>query len=274
MPPPCIEGSIARSGPILVLTGAGISAESGIPTFRGTEGIWTVGSRHYRPQELATLAAFQAMPTEIWGWYLYRLGLCMKAAPNAAHRALVSLEEALGNRFLLITQNVDGLHLRAGQSSHRTYEIHGNIGFMRCSHECSSEVRALPESLTENWNEDRALGTEELNLLACPHCGELSRPHVLWFDECYDEDYYRYESSLEAAQQASLLIVVGTSGATSLPMHIAEICAARETPMVVIDPADNPFSAMARGQANGKAVAGTAVSMIPALVDEVIDQLA
>ena len=99
-----------------MLTGAGVSAESGIPTFRGREGYWTVGSTEYHPQEMATLQAFEAMPEEVWRWYLYRLGACREAQPNQAHRAIVRLEERLGDRFCLITQNVDGLHLRAGSS--------------------------------------------------------------------------------------------------------------------------------------------------------------
>ncbi|HVV49677.1 MAG TPA: Sir2 family NAD-dependent protein deacetylase, partial [Polyangia bacterium] len=101
-------------GPIVFLTGAGISAESGIPTFRGAEGYWRVGSRNYQPTEMAAAAAFARMPEEVWRWYLYRRGVCRAAAPNDAHRALVALERRLGARFLLVTQNVDGLHLRAG----------------------------------------------------------------------------------------------------------------------------------------------------------------
>src|SRR5262245_34496521 len=99
---------------VIVLTGAGVSAESGIPTFRGKEGYWTVGAREYHPQELATHAAFEAMPLEVWAWYLYRRGVCRAAAPNPAHAAIAAIERALGNRFVLVTQNVDGLHLRAG----------------------------------------------------------------------------------------------------------------------------------------------------------------
>ncbi|HLU39970.1 MAG TPA: Sir2 family NAD-dependent protein deacetylase, partial [Planctomycetota bacterium] len=95
-------------GRVVVLTGAGISAESGIPTFRGPEGFWRVGSAHYRPERLATFAAFRAMPEAQWGWYLWRRSLCLRAAPNAAHRALVALERAFGERFVLVTQNVDG----------------------------------------------------------------------------------------------------------------------------------------------------------------------
>src|SRR5688572_10403206 len=120
-------------GRVVVLTGAGISAESGIPTFRGPEGYWRIGSVNWRPEQLATFAAFTAMPQAQWAWYLYRRGVCLAARPNAAHRALVDLERALGERFRLVTQNVDGLHLRAGSSTTRTLQIHGNLHFARCA---------------------------------------------------------------------------------------------------------------------------------------------
>ena len=114
----------AARGAVVALTGAGISAESGIPTFRGEEGIWVVGSRHHVPQEMATRAMFDARPDEVWRWYLHRFGVCGAAAPNAGHRALVALERALGERFTLVTQNIDGLHRRAG--SRRVLAIHGD----------------------------------------------------------------------------------------------------------------------------------------------------
>ena len=100
-----LDDAVRQPGPVVVLTGAGISAESGIPTFRGAEGYWTVGSRNYRPEELSTFEAFARMPAEVWSWYLYRRSVCREAAPNPAHRALVELESALGDDFVLITQN-------------------------------------------------------------------------------------------------------------------------------------------------------------------------
>ena len=124
--------TLAEQSPVTVLTGAGISAESGIPTFRGPEGYWTVGSAEYHPQEMATVRMFEQAPDDVWAWYLYRLGVCRRAQPNAGHLALVEMEALLGDRFTLITQNVDGLHLQAGNSPQRTFQIHGNISFMRC----------------------------------------------------------------------------------------------------------------------------------------------
>src|SRR5690349_3327287 len=126
-----------RSGKVVVLTGAGVAAESGVSTFRGEDGVWQVGSRRYHPVELATWMAFQRMPADIWGWYLYRRARYHEAAPNAAHRAIAALERKLGDRCLLVTENVDGLHLRAGSSVDRTYQIHGNVDHARCAGECS-----------------------------------------------------------------------------------------------------------------------------------------
>jgi len=254
-------------GLVLWLTGAGISAESGVPTFRGEEGYWKVGSRNYHPQELATWAAFQRMPEEIWSWYLYRRGVCRAAQPNAAHRALVRAERRSGNRFLLVTQNVDGLHLRAGSTPERTYQIHGNIDFMRCARECLPAPLPLPEGLDVQWDRGRLLSKTERELLRCPSCGAWARPHVLWFDERYDERNFRFQSSIEAARRTSLLIVIGTTGATSLPMHIASIATQRKVPMLVINPEPNPFSALVERSGLGAFVPGTATQWVPPIVD-------
>ena len=158
-------------GLVLWLTGAGISAESGIPTFRGKEGYWRVGSRNYQPEEMATWSAFQEMPDEVWAWYLYRRGVCRGADPNAAHFALADAEQRGGDRFLLVTQNVDGLHLRAGNTLSRTYQIHGNIDFMRCSKECLPAPVPMPEGIDIAWDKGRAITDHERQALACPSCG-------------------------------------------------------------------------------------------------------
>jgi NAD-dependent deacetylase len=240
------------AGPVVVLTGAGISAESGIPTFRGPEGYWRVGSRNYHPTEMATAAAFARMPDEVWRWYLHRRQVCRAAAPNAAHHALVALEAVLGERFLLVTQNVDGLHLRAGSSLARTYQIHGNIDFCRCEGGCPPPLRPLEDPVGP---------------LRCA-CGARLRPHVLWFDECYDEPLFRYDSALRAAEQAALLLVVGTSGATTLPARMCETVAARGAPLVVVDPGPTPFAELAQARPRGLFIAGTACALVPALGDE------
>jgi len=267
MPAPValLDRAVAGAGPIVFLTGAGISAESGIPTFRGPEGYWRVGSRNYRPQELATVAAFSEMPDDVWAWYLYRRAVCRAAAPNEAHRALAALEPALGARFVLVTQNVDGLHLRAGNSAGRTWQIHGNIDFMRCARECAPALVPVPAGVAVDWGRERRLGAAEQALLRCAVCGGRARPHVLWFDESYDEERFRFDSAVRAASEAALLVVVGSSGSTSLPLQMASIVARRGAPLVVLDPAPSPFSALAERGENGAVAAGTAGALVPPL---------
>jgi NAD-dependent deacetylase len=250
-----------RDAPIVFLTGAGISAESGVPTFRGSEGYWKVGSVNYQPEELATRAAFERMPDELWAWYLYRRGVCRAARPNAAHLALVAIEKALGDRFLLVTQNVDGLHRRAGTSRARCYEIHGNIDFMRC--EVDQRVREIPASIPVDWPKTRKLSESDRVALACCDGGRLARPHVLWFDESYDEELFRFESTLDAGRSMTLLVVVGTSGATTLPAHLVSIAVNRGVPLIVIGPDESPFTRAADGMSNGLVLRGTAGEWMP-----------
>ena len=229
----------SRGGRIVVLTGAGISAASGIPTFRGPEGYWTVGSRVFQPMELATREAFERMPRDVWQWYLHRLKLCAAAEPNRGHTALGRLELALGDRFTLITQNVDGLHLRAGNTLERTLEIHGNIAHMREVRSGAIERYPVPESLLHRAS-DTPLSDDEYALLTTPD-GQATRPHVLWFDESYDEERYRAESAIQRAAQCDVLLVVGTSGATQLPLHCGAVAAQRGATVLDINPEPNPF---------------------------------
>jgi len=179
---------LAEAGSIAVLTGAGISAESGIPTFRGAGGLW----RNFRPEELATPEAFARDPRTVWEWYLWRRGLIDSAEPNAGHRALVAMEQQ-HSRFTLITQNVDGLHDRAG--SRRILKVHGDIWQSRCS--------ACPYQ-----RKDRAVEYPELPPL-CPECGEPLRPGVVWFGEALPRIVWA--EAERAVSQAEVLLVVGTS---------------------------------------------------------------
>jgi NAD-dependent deacetylase len=206
---------------LIVMTGAGVSAESGIPTFRGPKDYWTVGSRVYQPQEISTNSMLVRQPEAVWMWFLYRRGICRMAQPNPGHFAIVELERRLGDRFILITQNVDGLHTRAGNSLARTYKIHGDLEFMRCIKECTREVYPIPEAIPAKDRHGQ-ISSEEWDLLKCPRCGAISRPHVLLWDEYYNEEHYRFNSSLEAADRAAVLIVVGTTGATNLPNRIVD----------------------------------------------------
>lgn len=256
--------------PILALTGAGISAESGIPTFRGADGYWTVGSKNYRAEELATFTAFRQMPEAVWSWYLYRRSACLAADPNPAHQALADLEHQLGDRWRLATQNVDGLHLRAGSTIVRTHQIHGNLDFTRCADGCSGELRPFPAGIDRAWRRGRQVTADEAAQLRCDDCGGWLRPHVLWFDECYDEVHYRFDSTMRAANDAGLLLVIGTSGATNLPAQICALVHQRGAPMVVVNQDPSPFSAMADGSDSGHFVQGGAVEWIPKITDFLI----
>ena len=264
-----IRERIENGGHLVVLTGAGISAESGIPTFRGKEGFWTVGSREYRPEEMATSGMFRKKPKEVWQWYLYRLKLCRNAQPNRAHIAVANLEKHLRDRFLLITQNVDGLHLRAGSSEQRTYQIHGNIEYVRCTGTCGATIMPIPDGVTPKERDEPLTEADEAGLV-CSECNLWYRPHVLWFDESYNERHYHFDSSIKAAVSASVLITIGTSGATNLPMQVGAVAAQKGALLVDINPDENPFSEMAVDN-GGYALQGKAGEILPDFIEQIIE---
>jgi NAD-dependent deacetylase len=254
-------------GKVSVLTGAGISAESGIPTFRGPEGYWTVGSKEYRPEQMATQAMFTVDPWEVWSWYLYRRTVCRKANPNQGHLGVVRIEEILGDRCRLITQNVDGLHLRAGSTEERTFQIHGNLHFRRCAKACTGDLFPIPDSI-EDKGRNQVLRSNEKAALECPGCGGLTRPHVLWFDEFYDEHFYRANSAIQWAAQSDLLLVIGTAGATTLPMQIGTIVSQNQDAILIdVNPNPNPFQELARAHPKGVVLPGPSGDILPKVVD-------
>ncbi len=178
--------STARS--VTVLTGAGISADSGVPTFRGADGLW----RNFRAEDLATPEAFARDPRLVWEWYNWRRELIATKRPNPAHEAVARMEQQF-ERFWLITQNVDGLHRDAG--SRRLAEIHGNIWMVRCT-QCRrvTENRDVPITI----------------LPLCNTCKGLLRPHIVWFGEALAEQ--DLEASEAALQSSDLCLIIGTSG--------------------------------------------------------------
>ncbi len=258
-----LESFLREQTRLVCLTGAGISAESGIPTFRGPEGYWTVGSQEYRPEDMATQAMFRRNAEAVWQWYLYRLGVCRTAQPNAGHLALVDIERLLAERFLVVTQNVDGLHLRAGNTPERVYQIHGNIEFMRCADGCSDDIYPIP-SCVQPKAKHEGLTDRDRAALRCPRCRHIARPHVLWFDEYYDEVHYRYDSSVKAATGAAILLVVGTSGRTTLPRVVGQRAAERGALLIDVNLERNPFSDMAE-QFGGTYIQGSAGEVLGSL---------
>jgi NAD-dependent deacetylase len=250
---------------VLVLTGAGVSAESGIPTFRGPEGHWTVGSRIYTPPEIATRAAWDTVPCDVWRWYLRLLRHSADAAPNPAHLAIADLDRRLPGRCVTVTQNVDGLHLRAGNDPDRTFAIHGDARFVRCGADCSPDLLPLPPALLAG-----DVDPEREPSLRCPRCGALLRPHVLFFDESYSERLYRSESALAVASAAALLLVVGTSGATTLPNMVARAAVRSGAAVVDVNPEDDPFAELARALRRGVWVKRHATDALPEICARLI----
>lgn len=177
---------------VLVLTGAGVSAESGVPTFRGTDGLWEGN----RVEEVASPHGFAKDPSLVWRFYSLRREAALKVAPNPGHVALAKLEQRMGERFLLATQNVDGLHARAG--SQRMITMHGELFESKC------ERCQKPFADTKSYFD---------TLPTCETCGGAVRPNIVWFGEMLDPSHLvRISQFIEAAGKKLLFLAVGTSG--------------------------------------------------------------
>ncbi|NLF78567.1 MAG: NAD-dependent deacylase [Chloroflexi bacterium] len=210
--PPIPESDIAevaavlrRSARPVVLTGAGVSKESGIPTFRDAlDGLWA----QFDPQQLATPRAFRRNPKLVWDWYQYRRELLAEARPNPAHRAIAEIETVLP-QLVVITQNIDGLHAAAGSSDVIT--LHGDIRRNKCFANCQGDPTLIDVAALA-W--DREHGPPR-----CPHCGAWVRPDVVWFEEMLPA--VALERAYDLSHATDLMLVVGTSGvvqpAASLP---------------------------------------------------------
>jgi len=215
---------------VAVLTGAGVSAESGVPTFRGQDGLW----KKYSPQELATPQAFAQDPKLVWEWYDWRRGLIAPLKPNAAHRFIAALERQYPH-FLLITQNIDGLHQKAG--SVKLVELHGNIWKVRCTRE-------------ETVKEDRRVPLPQLPPL-CENCGALLRPHVVWFGESLPPD--ALTQAMEAAEDCDLFLVIGTSGVVYPAAALPQIAQSHKARVLEINPEETPITPIATWYLGGEA---------------------
>lgn len=258
---------------ISFLVGAGLSAESGIPTFRGKDGYWVSGSKNYKAEDIGTLRMFNLASKEVWKWYLYRKSITEKAEPNLSHLLLKEIEDSLEDNFALISQNVDSLHRRSGSSEERTFLIHGDFDFVRCGDECSKELYPFPKEINLiNRNKD-VITENEWNALRCPKCGEDLRPHVLWFDEYYDEKYFKRDSVLRISKYTGILFVIGTSGATTLPQMIVEKVLAKGGMVVEVNIEDSYFSKFLKGKKNGIVIKQKGSPFLTELNKEINEQL-
>ncbi|CAI2366975.1 unnamed protein product [Moneuplotes crassus] len=239
---------------IVILTGAGLSAASGIPTFRGNDGLWTKKYKYCEtPEELATLKFFKVHPEVKWQWTHDFYDLCKNAEPNAGHKAIVQFQEHCklnGKQCHLVTQNIDDLHARLIQESKilkptvtsegepgfgftdSVYEIHGNLSYSRCFQECSKALKPVQVP-------DKELSLED-QIPKCEECKSIMRPHVLWFDECYTQELHQAETVQNIiTADVDALIIVGTALATNMASRLVSNCLLKNilTIDINIDPA-------------------------------------
>jgi NAD-dependent deacetylase len=223
---------------VVALTGAGVSAESGVPTFRDAQtGLWA----RYRPEDLATPEAFERDPKLVWEWYAMRRSLVARARPNPAHIALAAIE-ARARRFTLVTQNVDDLHRRAG--TRELIELHGNIARSKCARE---------GVVVESW----APGDEVPP--RCPRCGARLRPDVVWFGEMLPPQAYARAEA--AARSCDLFLSVGTSSLVYPAAALPEIAKRSGAALIEVNPQATPLTPSA-----DVALRGAAGELLPGLV--------
>ncbi|WP_353571413.1 NAD-dependent deacylase [Candidatus Albibeggiatoa sp. nov. BB20] len=232
--------TIKQAKHIVVFTGAGISAESGVPTFRDAQiGLWA----KYDPVELATPEAFQRDPRLVWDWYAWRREMINAVKPNLGHFALIDLAKKMP-QFTLITQNVDGLHQQAG--SENVIELHGNIHRIKC---------ASQQNIVENWQQLDGSPPQ------CPLCGDNLRPDIVWFGEALPVD--AISSAFSAAKQCDVLFSIGTSSlvqpAASIPFTALQYGAT----VVEINPNPTPLTEQVT-----YSILGQAGQILPTLIQQ------
>jgi NAD-dependent deacetylase len=228
----------------VVLTGAGMSAESGVPTFRGADGLW----KRYSATDLATPEAFARDAALVWEWYRWRRGLIGRARPNAGHRALARAEQAIP-QLQLVTQNVDGLHQRAGSS--RIIELHGNIWRARCAGRCGAVIDQSNDAL------DADAGSPLASVPLCA-CGAQLRPDVVWFGEALDPE--RLDRAVRAAQACDVLLAVGTSALVYPAAGLPSVASRAGALVVEINIDDTPLTPLA-----DVVLRGPAAEVLPAI---------
>jgi NAD-dependent deacetylase len=221
---------IRRARRVVVLTGAGISAESGVPVFRGAGGLW----RNFRPEDLATPAAFTRQPQTVWEWYLWRRSQIAAAQPNPGHQTIARWQQTRDG-VALLTQNVDGLHARA--SSPDPIELHGNLWRVRCARSCG---------YTATDTEDDG----QRSVLKCS-CGAWLRPEVVWFGESLDPA--TLETATDAIEHADIVLVVGTSAVVYPVAALPHAARRRNARVVEINVENTPLTREADAVLKGPA---------------------
>ncbi|MGD8200448.1 SIR2 family NAD-dependent protein deacylase [Ornithinimicrobium sp. W1679] len=243
--PPRILELAREAARVCVLTGAGISAESGIPTFRDAQvGLW----ERFDPLELATPGAWAADPAQVWAWYAWRATLVRRAQPNPGHLALAGWQARPGVRLGIVTQNVDDLHERAG--SEVLAHVHGSLFALRCS-VCGRPGGAVYPELDEP--------VARVDPPPCDTCGGPVRPGVVWFGEALPEDGFL--AAVDVAREADLLLVVGTSGLVHPAATIPHLAGVGGVPVVEVNPAPTAVT-----EAADEVWRATAAAALPALV--------
>jgi NAD-dependent deacetylase len=234
-----VRGWVRGAGRVVVLTGAGMSAESGVPTFRDAQtGLWA----QFDPQQLATEEAFRANPKRVWDWYAFRREMIAKVEPNTGHRALAAFAQRHPGRLTLVTQNVDGLHQRAG--SEGVLALHGNIfenKWLDAPRNCCKADAAAPGSPPY-----------------CDRCGNMLRPAVVWFGEALPVE--ALSAAEAAARDCELMLVVGTSGVVYPAAGLARMAAGK---VVIINPEPTELDDAADTVLRGKAA-----QLLPALLED------
>jgi NAD-dependent deacetylase len=224
---------------LVVLTGAGVSAESGIATFRDA---LTVLWENYDAETLASEDGFEAAPSLVWGWYEWRRNKVLQASPNPAHRTIAQLADQVP-KFTLVTQNVDDLHERAG--SQNVLHLHGSLHHPRCF-DCN-----VPYELSRESVQNIQLKESRIEPPKCQICGGLIRPGVVWFGESLPVDFW--EDSVEACEQCDLILIVGTSAAVYPAASLPYIAHRNGATIVQVNPMITSFNSIAAYNLHGKA---------------------
>src|SRR5437667_8579902 len=261
---------------VLVITGAGVSAESGIPTFRGKDGYW----RNLNPAKLATPEAFAKDPGLVWEWYRERRRRIRNAQPNPAHKAIVQLAQHT-HEFLLVTQNVDDLHARAGSSKEKMVQIHGDIFVTRCSG-CDfvdtgrggSPEPPAPDAIYPNSGRLRSIAPtsaqaekKKEDVPRCPRCEGLMRPGVVWFGEQLPWDELRRVENYLEDGPCDFVIVAGTTATFGYIIDWALRALASNGELVEVNPEETPLSQFATQRVRERAALA-----LPRLVDQFISR--